>query len=140
MTNMQLRGMSTLDADVHIFEEERIITDEELLTSDPREYPSVQKAMYERLCRGDDGLPPERVAELKCKYVTHDIPFLKMAPFKVEEAHLDPYIVVYHDVIYDSEIEVVKKMSMPHVSCDCSQSLCNEIRVHLLSVQTSLGG
>lgn len=32
---------------------------------------------------------------------------------KLEEASKDPYIVVYYDVIFDSEIELIKKMARP---------------------------
>lgn len=33
----------------------------------------------------------------------------------MEEASLNPYIVVYHDVLYDSEIEKIKEISLPKV-------------------------
>jgi prolyl 4-hydroxylase len=43
--------------------------------------------------------------------VTNTSPFLKIAPLKLEEFSLSPYIVVYHDVIYEKEIEVLKTLS-----------------------------
>lgn len=55
------------------------------------------------------------MAELKCRYITENSPFLKIAPLKLEEASLKPYIVVYHDV-YDKEIEFIKQTAKPRVS------------------------
>jgi len=38
---------------------------------------------------------------------------LILGPLKEEEAYLDPKIVIYHDVLYDNEIETLKKMAAP---------------------------
>lgn len=38
-----------------------------------------------------------------------------LAPVKVEEFYLNPYIVLFHDVISDKEIEIVKQISIPKV-------------------------
>ncbi|XP_017954868.2 prolyl 4-hydroxylase subunit alpha-1, partial [Drosophila navojoa] len=38
-------------------------------------------------------------------------PFLRLAPFKMEEVSLDPYIVLYHNAISDSEIEDMKQQA-----------------------------
>lgn len=67
------------------------------------------------LCRNETRLSTAELSKLKCKYVTNKSAFLKIAPLKLEEAHLKPYIVVYHDVMYDSEIDVIKKMAKPRV-------------------------
>lgn len=56
------------------------------------------------------------MAELKCRYITENSPFLKIAPLKLEEASLKPYIVVYHDVMYDKEIEFIEQTAKPRVS------------------------
>lgn len=55
------------------------------------------------------------MAPLRCRYVTNKSAFLKIAPLKLEEANLKPYIVVYHDIIYDTEMEVIKNMAKPRV-------------------------
>jgi prolyl 4-hydroxylase len=34
----------------------------------------------------------------------------------MEEAFLKPLLVIYHDVIFDEEIETVKKLAHPRVS------------------------
>lgn len=67
------------------------------------------------LCRNAISRSPAELAPLRCRYVTNKSPFLKIAPLKLEEAHLKPYIVIYHDVIYDAEIELIKQMAKPRV-------------------------
>ncbi|XP_002008623.2 prolyl 4-hydroxylase subunit alpha-1 [Drosophila mojavensis] len=56
-------------------------------------------------CRG--GYPKR--TNLHCRYNTTTTPFLRLAPFKMEEVSLDPYIVLYHNVISDREIEDMKQ-------------------------------
>ena len=54
--------------------------------------------------------------ELKCFYSTvGKNPLLILAPVKVEEIHNKPDIVLFHDVISDNEIGMVKKLSTPLV-------------------------
>lgn len=79
-------------------------------------YNSPERKTYEMLCRGDMKLSDKKTAQLKCRYVTNKSAFLKIAPLKLEEAFLDPYIVIYHEVISDREIETVKNMAKPRVS------------------------
>jgi prolyl 4-hydroxylase len=38
-----------------------------------------------------------------------------LQPIKEEEAYLNPRILIYHDVITDKEIDIVKKMAQPRV-------------------------
>lgn len=73
--------------------------------------------LYEAICRGDIKPTPKQLAPLRCRYVTNNRDFLKIAPFKLEEVSLEPYIVLYHDVIYDREIKVIKEISQPQVMC-----------------------
>lgn len=79
-------------------------------------YTNQERKNYEKLCRGEVIPDPKLVAKLKCRYVTNKSSFLKIAPLKLEEASLKPYIIVYHDVIYDREIELVKQMAKPRVN------------------------
>jgi hypothetical protein len=76
----------------------------------------TERERYEMLCRGEIPMPLSLQKDLRCRYVDRGIPFLKIAPFKEEEAYLDPRIVIYHDVIYDEEIETIKRMAQPRVS------------------------
>lgn len=74
------------------------------------------KKVYEMVCRGEITQHPEELAKLKCRYVDNISPFLKIAPLKLEELNLKPYIVLYHQVMYDNEIEVIKTMAKPKVN------------------------
>lgn len=98
-----------------ILEREAIEIEEPLLHTDVEQTDHYQVKVYEALCRGDTQPSAEELAELRCKYVTNKSPFLKIAPFKLEEISLDPYIVVYHDVVYDAEIELIKSYAQPKV-------------------------
>lgn len=65
------------------------------------------------MCRGELKPKPSEIRELKCRYVTNNVPFLRIGPLKMEEVFKDPMIVVYHDAMYDSEIEFIKRMARP---------------------------
>lgn len=67
------------------------------------------------LCREGTLRTPAEQAPLRCRYVTKNSAFLKIAPLKVEEACLKPYLVIFHEVIYDSEIRVIKEIAKPLV-------------------------
>ncbi|EDW67578.2 uncharacterized protein Dvir_GJ23004 [Drosophila virilis] len=47
----------------------------------------------------------QRPSHLHCRYNNWTTPFLRIAPLKMEELSIDPFVVLYHNVIYDSEIE-----------------------------------
>ncbi|XP_016955325.1 prolyl 4-hydroxylase subunit alpha-1 [Drosophila biarmipes] len=55
----------------------------------------------------------KRKKYFSCHYERGTSAFLKMAPLKVETLSLNPHIVIYHDVIYDSEISRLKNISLP---------------------------
>lgn len=81
----------------------------------PTSYDSNERKVYEMMCRGEVFKTAAELAELKCKYVTNGVPFLKISPLKLEEANLKPYLVIYHDVLYDNEIEIIKQLAKPRV-------------------------
>ncbi|XP_024082714.1 prolyl 4-hydroxylase subunit alpha-2 isoform X2 [Cimex lectularius] len=70
------------------------------------------KILYEKACRGEVSPPENVLSQLKCLYLKNN-PFLKLAPLKVEEAYLKPRILLFKDSLYDSEIEVIKRMAQP---------------------------
>lgn len=77
-------------------------------------WPTHHHGYYQQMCRNDVPQDPKVVATLRCRYKTNS-PFLKLAPLKYEEASLSPYIVVFHEVLADSEIDVIKKLAKPKV-------------------------
>ncbi|XP_017149969.1 prolyl 4-hydroxylase subunit alpha-1-like isoform X1 [Drosophila miranda] len=78
-------------------------------TQGTRQLKMINFEHYVRGCRGLFD-PPEG---LSCHYDFHTHPLLRLAPFKVEPLSQDPYIAMYHDVIYDSEIEELKDNAFP---------------------------
>ena len=63
-------------------------------------------------------MDPKIESHLRCRYVTNNEPYFFIQPLKMEEAFLNPLLVIYHDVIFDEEIETVKKLALPRVSDD----------------------
>ncbi|XP_039232777.1 prolyl 4-hydroxylase subunit alpha-1 [Drosophila yakuba] len=53
----------------------------------------------------------QKPSRLHCRYNSTTTPFTRIAPLKMEELSLDPYMVVFHDVIYDREIELMLNSS-----------------------------
>ncbi|XP_065371276.1 prolyl 4-hydroxylase subunit alpha-1 [Calliphora vicina] len=76
-------------------------------------FDQTERKAYELLCQGKLKPTPAQIRVLKCRYVNNNVAFLKIGPLKLEEASKDPYIVVYHDVIFDTEIDIIKRMARP---------------------------
>lgn len=98
--------------------ENKILSTKELpfYYTDPKTDDNYQKILTDGLCRGDIKPSAEQMATVSCKYVRNKSAFLKIGPLKLEEISLSPYIVIYHDAIYDAEIEVLKRMAKKKVS------------------------
>ncbi|XP_034109093.1 prolyl 4-hydroxylase subunit alpha-1-like [Drosophila albomicans] len=63
---------------------------------------------HERGCRGQF----IKKTNLNCRYNFTTHPFLRLAPFRMEEINHDPYIVMFHNVISDNEIEEMKSLAV----------------------------
>ncbi|XP_034127167.1 prolyl 4-hydroxylase subunit alpha-2-like [Drosophila guanche] len=73
----------------------------------------LQPALYEefnQMCRSSHQNKPSR---LHCRYNATTTPFLRLAPLQMEELSLDPYIVVYHNVLSEEEIAKVERDAEP---------------------------
>ncbi|KAH8381795.1 hypothetical protein KR009_000228 [Drosophila setifemur] len=81
--------------------------------SDASVYDMSERRSYNMLCRGELKPSPRDLRPLRCRYVTNNVPFLRLGPLKLEEAHKEPYIVIYHDAMYDSEMDLIKRMARP---------------------------
>ncbi|KAL5277691.1 hypothetical protein ACFFRR_002742 [Megaselia abdita] len=65
-------------------------------------------------CRGEFSKMKRLSPDLTCFYEKKNHPFLKLAPIKVEIINLEnPYIIIFHEVISEKEIEVIKNLSKP---------------------------
>ncbi|XP_044727086.1 prolyl 4-hydroxylase subunit alpha-2 isoform X2 [Chrysoperla carnea] len=72
-----------------------------------------ERELYEMLCRNEIKPPQKVLSKLRCRYRKKRHPFTWIAPFKEEEMSLEPLIVVYHDVLYDDEINTIKQLAQP---------------------------
>lgn len=68
---------------------------------------SKDRILNSQICRGDVS---KSTSKLYCRYVSTN-PFSKLARFKIEEANLDPYIMLFIDVVSDDEIKLLKEIS-----------------------------
>jgi prolyl 4-hydroxylase len=50
---------------------------------------------------------------LFCSYTSSSSAYLKLQPVKQEVISLHPQIVIYHDIISDHEIELIKRLAQP---------------------------
>nr|CAH8873572.1 unnamed protein product [Trichobilharzia regenti] len=70
--------------------------------------------VYEALCRGENHFSPAPSHLLTCQYYIPHV-FYKIGPVKQEVLFPDPRIVMWHDLIYPSEIEEIKKLATPRL-------------------------
>lgn len=69
-------------------------------------YDIEERERYEKLCRGEFKSDPVMESKLYC-YYKKDNPFLRIAPFKVEILRFDPLVVLFKEVVHDSEVSYV---------------------------------
>ncbi|XP_017073422.2 prolyl 4-hydroxylase subunit alpha-1 [Drosophila eugracilis] len=53
----------------------------------------------------------QKPSRLHCRYNSSTTTFARIAPLKMEELSTDPYMVFFHDVIFDSEIDSILNSS-----------------------------
>lgn len=111
-TDNKLRG----DTGTKDVVEEEVVPIRTKSTRSPSVYDTPERRLYEMLCRGEIGQSPLKLAPLRCRYVTNRSAFLRIAPMKVEEAHKNPDIYIYHEVMYDNEIELIQRLAKPRVN------------------------
>ncbi|XP_061396397.1 prolyl 4-hydroxylase subunit alpha-1-like [Musca vetustissima] len=67
---------------------------------------------YELGCRG---LYDNKPSQLYCIYNTTTSAFLRIAPLKMEILRLEPYMVLFHDIISDQEILDLQTLARPNL-------------------------
>lgn len=76
-----------------------------------------ERERYHMLCRNENLMSVQMSSQLRCRYTNNNKnPRLLIAPLKEEEAYFSPRIILYRDVLYDGEIEIIKRMAQPRVS------------------------
>lgn len=91
----------------------QLLLDEQIELEDDEYYKILQNKeseLYRRVCSGTERQDVTELSRLHCRFVSNSF-FSKLARFKIEEASLDPYIVVFIDVVSDDEIEELKRIS-----------------------------
>lgn len=104
-----------VDVELKMIFDENPKSDDEEEEEEPRNGSWSQRKEFLYFSKSCSGIWTQTIQELSklhCRYGSNSL-FSKIAPFKIEEANLDPYIVLYHDVISDFEIDVLKKLSRP---------------------------
>ncbi|KAF2894498.1 hypothetical protein ILUMI_11698 [Ignelater luminosus] len=66
-------------------------------------------ANYKELCRGEI-MQNQSDNNLKCRYFHNNKPYLYIGPLKLEELHAGLPVYMYHDVLYDKEIEEIQEL------------------------------
>ena len=86
------------------------------------------------ICKLGHFLPPYRRPNQKCRYLHHGHPYLKLGPFKEEKMITRPYVVIFHDILSDLEIDYLIDNSKPHLSRkrDFSKSSSQTLAKHEL--------
>ena len=68
------------------------------------------------ICKLGHFLPPYRRPNQQCRYLHHGHPYLKLGPFKEEKMLTRPYVVIFHDILSDIEINYLIDKSKPKLS------------------------
>lgn len=63
----------------------------------------ADRILTQKVCRLNLTRSARETKNLRCKFVSFSA-FSSIAPFKLEELSIDPHIVIYYEVIFDSEI------------------------------------
>ena len=70
-----------------------------------------------KLCQGDRSLrPPEKDMDVKCQHLHYKDPFLRLLPFRLEEANTEGnYVAVIHGLMTEQEVERMKDKAKGHM-------------------------
>ncbi|XP_034482111.1 prolyl 4-hydroxylase subunit alpha-1-like [Drosophila innubila] len=102
-------------ADIKNLIDEYLAGDEEIFIKDRANNKPKPKSI-ERGCRG---LWPKREPhQLTCRYLQDSSAFLRLAPLKIETLNEQPLIVLYHQVLHESEIKALKNASIYQTARD----------------------
>ena len=73
---------------------------------------SLDREVYEALCRGEKLLSDATLSQLSCYHLdTSNVPYFKLAKIRVEEAFKQPQLVIFHDILSEDEIEKIKQLA-----------------------------
>ena len=97
----------------------KTLDEEKPAFSDKKSNQGIQ-FYFRRVCNGFSykkmfyGFDPKTT--FTCGLLHHNDPYLRLAPFKYETASVDPFIMVFHDIINQDEIDHFVNISTPNLS------------------------
>jgi len=102
-------------ADIKKLIDEYLAGDEEIFIKDRAKNKPKPKSI-ERGCRGM--WPKREPHQLTCRYLQNSSAFLRLAPLKTETLNMQPLIMLFHQVLHESEIKALKNASMYQTATD----------------------
>jgi hypothetical protein len=73
--------------------------------------------LFMKICRTGKIEPALiKLKEFSCRFLHHGDPYLKMGPFKEEQMSVIPYVVVFHDIFSDNEIDELIREATPFLT------------------------
>ncbi|XP_049868052.1 prolyl 4-hydroxylase subunit alpha-1-like [Pectinophora gossypiella] len=91
---------------------------EQWLEEESGDFDAYEENIFFHLCRHAIPASAKTTKRLKCHYKYGPHPFLRLARVKMELLHRNPDVIMYHDVISDAEIELLKKFPHPLERCE----------------------
>ncbi|CAH1246425.1 P4HA1 [Branchiostoma lanceolatum] len=87
-----------------------------------------EREIYELLCQADQpemfNITPSRGKHLKCRYFTNNNhPRLLLAPQRLEQVFDKPKMWIFHNILTDPEMEVIKKIAQPRLRRSTARNL-----------------
>lgn len=91
------------------------------LSEDPKNWPwEVERRRYEKLCREPLPVADWRRKHFKCFYTTgRRHPRLLLKPIAVEVVYVRPTVLLYRNLLSDTEMDRLKELATPKVRQSC---------------------
>ncbi|CAL1286271.1 unnamed protein product [Larinioides sclopetarius] len=78
--------------------------------------PQEEQENYMALCRGERLVSIAQESQLMCRLDNKGHPYLLLRPLRIEERSLDPYVVMYHDLLTEPQTELLKQIAEPRLA------------------------
>ncbi|KAF8789386.1 Prolyl 4-hydroxylase subunit alpha-2 like protein [Argiope bruennichi] len=78
--------------------------------------PMEEQENYMALCRGERLVSVAQESKLVCRLDNKGHPYLLLRPLRIEERSLDPYVVMYHDLLTEAQTELLKQIAEPKLA------------------------
>jgi prolyl 4-hydroxylase len=97
----------------------QITVDAELMKNLKNRDELSKDYLFMKICRKGPIFPPLfMMKRINCRYLHHNDPYLKLGPFKEEQASELPYVVIFHDILSENETDWLITNATPKLSRD----------------------